>query len=188
MAKPTKSIVTDEEWRVIDWIPNLNSVYEVSSNGNVRRISTKKYLGKYHRYADISKVHPIKAHDNGTGYMVVHFRLANSNKRVTGYIHRLVAIAFIPNPERKTQVNHKDHNRGNNEVSNLEWVTAKENLDYSKHLRHHPMSSSLYNPLYGIRKRGNRYEVRITTHHIGMFATYNEAVKARDEYVKEYYN
>ena len=63
--------------------------------------------------------------DKGTGYYLV--TLVNNGKRKNQFIHRLIAYHFITNPESKPQVNHKDGNKQNNAIDNLEWVTAQEN-------------------------------------------------------------
>ena len=63
--------------------------------------------------------------DKGTGYYIV--TLVNNGVRKNQSIHRLLAQNFIPNPLNKPQVNHIDCNKQNNALSNLEWVTAKEN-------------------------------------------------------------
>lgn len=62
--------------------------------------------------------------DNGAGYK---YQNLSKMKPAHNYVHRLVAQHFIPNPEGKKYVNHIDHDRSNNCVENLEWVTAKEN-------------------------------------------------------------
>jgi len=62
-------------------------------------------------------------------YLTVHFSV--SGKRISKTVHRLVAEAFIPNSEGKPQINHKDGNKLNNNLSNLEWATAKENMRHA---------------------------------------------------------
>lgn len=66
---------------------------------------------------------------NPRGYCIVNFYVNHQRK---GFgIHSLVAKQFIPNPENKPQINHKDGNTENNTVDNLEWVTASENMRHS---------------------------------------------------------
>ena len=70
----------------------------------------------------------LKKQSKRHGYLGV--ALLKNNKHYHKLIHRLVAQAFIPNPDNKPQVNHIDENKANNHVSNLEWTTAKENCNY----------------------------------------------------------
>lgn len=67
--------------------------------------------------------------DKSTGYFLV--TLCNKGVCKNQFIHRLLAQAFISNPENKPQVNHIDGNKQNNDLSNLEWVTAKENTHHA---------------------------------------------------------
>jgi hypothetical protein len=69
--------------------------------------------------------HILKPQPNSKGYL----RVSLCGKRY--FIHRLVAEKYIPNPENKEQVNHKDGNKNNNSVENLEWVTNQENRDHA---------------------------------------------------------
>lgn len=91
-------------------------LYEVSNYGRVRNKKTKRFLTQ---------------HDNGKGYLFVSLWRNNKGKRE--YVHRLVALAFIPNPDKKPTVNHKDEDKQNNYVENLEWMTYKENNNYRTH-------------------------------------------------------
>lgn len=95
----------EEIWKPIDQFPN----YNVSNLGNIKNIITNKLL-------------KIMCKD---GYC--NISLVNDEKQKTFKVHRLVALAFIENPENKSDVNHKDKNKINNLVSNLEWMTRKEN-------------------------------------------------------------
>lgn len=65
------------------------------------------------------------------GYLSLRVRCPiNRKKHLSFYIHRMVAELYVPNPEGKPQVNHKDGDVGNNVHNNLEWVTAKENTQH----------------------------------------------------------
>jgi hypothetical protein len=66
--------------------------------------------------------------DNGYGYD--NITLNKNGKKITKYIHRIVAEAFISNPNNYPMVNHKDENKKNNNVENLEWCTASYNVNY----------------------------------------------------------
>lgn len=70
------------------------------------------------------------------GYLRV--RLIKDKKGKNYFIHRLVAEIFVPNPKNKPQVNHIDGNKLNNQVNNLEWVTAKENINRSEKVKKMP--------------------------------------------------
>lgn len=94
-------------------IKGYEGLYQVSNLGNVRSLRNNKILiKKTDRY----------------GYSVVN--LANKIVK-TKKVHRLVAEAFIPNPNNLKTVNHIDKNRKNNNVNNLEWLSIKDNVNYS---------------------------------------------------------
>ena len=105
-------------------IKGYEGLYQVSNLGNVRSMDRitrdgRKIKGKN-----------IKPHTNGNS-RYLRVALCNNGKIKYENIHRLVAKAFIPNPENKPEVNHKDENPSNNFIDNLEWMTSKENSNVS---------------------------------------------------------
>jgi hypothetical protein len=96
-------------------ITGFDERYAVDNMGNVYNVIRNKRLS-------------IKT-SKRTGYCMVSL-YNNTGIRKTLLIHRIVAIAFIPNPKNKREVNHKDGDKTNNRAGNLEWVTTREN---SKH-------------------------------------------------------
>lgn len=69
------------------------------------------------------------------GYRFLTLRVDNNNPKLNRLVHRMVALTFLPNLENKPQVNHKDSNILNNNLTNLEWVTARENMNSEETLK-----------------------------------------------------
>lgn len=104
-----------EEWKTIKYATN----YEVSNLGNIR-----------HK----GKAKPLKPYISANGYYRVCL-ITNEKQVKHKFVHRLVAETFIPNPLNKSDVNHKDYNKLNNNLTNLEWMTRSENNLWSgKHI------------------------------------------------------
>lgn len=108
-----------------EWIQHpVHSLYMISNQGRVMR---KEYTTTHDRKWSSKILSNIEHNDY---YLFVNI-LTDSGKRIVTPVHRLVAETFIANLENKPQVNHKDTNRQNNSVDNLEWCTISENVKHS---------------------------------------------------------
>jgi len=105
----------------------FENYYEVSNTGKVRRKKTATYY-KDGRVAFFSET-ILKESITKKGYKTVY--LSMKSKKYTRFVHRIVAETFIPNPENKATVNHKDCDKKNNNYNNLEWMTNKENMNHA---------------------------------------------------------
>lgn len=114
-----------EKWaKIIE----TNFRYSVSNYGNVRK--DYEVIDRSNNRKQVIKEKIITPIPNVYGYLKVRCSLS-ANKVKNIYIHKLVAKYFIPNPESKPQVNHINGNKQDNRVENLEWVTAKENINHA---------------------------------------------------------
>lgn len=98
----------NELWKPI---PGFENLYIISNRGRVYGIKKRRLL---------------KAAVMNKGYMLV--TLWKDNEQTSMLVHRIVAQVFLPNPANLPQVNHKDTNKMNNYVSNLEWATCQQNI------------------------------------------------------------
>lgn len=150
------NVSAEEEWRPITGYEGL---YEVSNYGNVRSV-TRKVRCRGQGYRAI-KSRPRQIQQRGNGYLFVS--LCKNGKHKMFSVHRLVADAFIPNPNKFPQVNHRDEDKTNNHVENLEWCT------------------SVYNAWYGtaIARAANSESVPVNAYKDGfLLATFRSAMEA----------
>jgi hypothetical protein len=153
-----------EEFKIIKDFPN----YSVSNYGNVKNNTTDKILSQ-----------PI----NTQGYAVA--RLCANGKSQNHKVHRLIASAFIENPDNKPCVDHIDNNKLNNDLSNLRWVTFRENSMNQK------ITIKNKSGVKGVSfyKKYNcwRAEIRFEgkTKHLGYFENIEDAKRVRQKYANE---
>jgi hypothetical protein len=107
-----------EDWKAL---PKWEGLYEVSPLGFIRSVP---------RNGTHRQPHILSKSTDSDGYHVS--KLRDGARVITIKVHRAVAMAFIPNPDNKPQVNHIDGNKQNNHISNLQWVTASENIRHAK--------------------------------------------------------
>ena len=113
--------MSKEYWKDI---PNYEGLYQVSNLGRVKRLESAVWNG--YKYVS-KKEHILKPHTNTHGYPSV-ILCKNGKHHKNHRVHRLVAQAFIPNPQNKIDINHINGIKTDNRVKNLEWVTRSENL------------------------------------------------------------
>lgn len=141
------------------WKQTQYKNYEVSNKGRVRNKTTK---------------HILKPCKNHQGYLQV--RISDNGKTYTRRVHRLVAIAFIENPLNKETVNHKDGNKENNNLNNLEWLTIKENV-------YHSINVLGVNPAKGIEKTHEKHKRKVLR---SDGKVYNSIAEAKEDLKKPY--
>lgn len=129
-------------------IPNYEGLYQISNLGNVKSL----------KYGKERLLKPVK---DGSRYLQVKF-YKNGNKKIY-LVHRLVALAFLPNPDNLPCINHKDENSLNNMVENLEWCDAKYNCNYGTRNNRINKTKEINNSYYvGVqnRKKNNSYNIK----------------------------
>lgn len=114
-----------EEWKDI---PGYEGMYQVSSFGRVK--SVRKFKKSKHGCNIALEEKVIRPFVKSKKANYLRVSLIKDGKRTKYSVHRLVAMAFIPNPNNLPQVNHKDENKENNRVDNLEWCDGKYNINY----------------------------------------------------------
>jgi hypothetical protein len=155
-----------EEWKPIEDYEN----YEISNLGNVRNKKKNKLL---------------TPQINIYGYYRITLR--NNIQKKHYFIHRLIAIAFIPNPDNLPEIDHIDRNKLNNSLDNLRWVSRNQN-GYNINMKTQNSTSKFRGVCWD--KSRNKFKVGIRLNgkskHIGMYLTEEEGAVAYNEAIKKY--
>lgn len=136
----------EEIWRDIEGYPN----YQISNMGRVKSLSRSDDRGR------IIKEKILKQRKNRCGYYYVNLYLDGKNYK-SKTIHRLVCEHFLPNPYNLPQVNHKDEDKQNNCVENLEWCTAEYNSNYGTHIQRQAANRAI--PILQYDLKGNLLKI-----------------------------
>lgn len=158
-------ITMNEVWKPV---AGYEGIYEVSSIGRVRSLSRPKE-GKYSHKVEGRIL--AQGYNKANGYYSVN--LCYKGKHRTSYVHRLVAGAFLPNPNGLEEVNHKDENKRNNRADNLEWCDRLYNI-------HHGTGMSRRLRSIAASKKGRCYPKRIAQYTLDgkLVATYYSSEEA----------
>ena len=114
----------EEKW---EFIKGFNT-YQISTLGRIRTYNKIWYCGNGAKRVSHLKPVPF-TYGKTRGHHYYRCTLTEDGRQLCTTVHRLVATQFIPNPEDKPEVDHIDRNIYNNSVTNLRWVTAKENCE-----------------------------------------------------------
>ena len=130
-------VLYNEEWRPIRY-KDIDEVYFISNNGRVYNAESGKLMALFH---------------DEKGYVITSL-MCSEGRNKTVKVHRLVATAFLSNPDNLPHVNHKDGRKRNNYYENLEWSTISDNVK-------HAYKTGLMKPKRGIDNGTNKYSEEI---------------------------
>lgn len=123
LRRGAREYMNKEEWHDI---AGFEGSYMVSSEGQIKSLG-RCWKVKSGQLCIEDRI--LKPQKHYRGYLFVHLHHP-TNGRTKFFVHRAVALAFLPNPENKEIVNHKDRNKQHNAAANLEWCTAHENTQH----------------------------------------------------------
>lgn len=149
------------EWK---WINGYEEYYKIYKNGDV-----ESYKGKKPKVLKVSLTRGYKS-----------LKLCKNGQRQNFYIHRLIAIHFIPNPNKFKYIDHIDRNPLNNNLTNLRWITNGLNVMNTN-------NNGKYMKGVKFDKRRNIFEAKITLNYKTKYlGSYKSELEAHEAYIKEY--